>query len=388
MKILFVAYDFPFPITSGGKNRTYHFLQYLSKKHEVYLYSFVRKTPTEEQKNKILQLGVREIHVFVRKKVLHPSNVFSAFSSSSIFKNLYFSDSVQKEIVTLLSEKKIDTIHLESFYTGYYISDTIRSMGVQQIFGAENIEHFLYRDYVNHRIPSFFKFLFQKTVANIQKEEEHMIKKSDAVIVVTKQEKQYVASVSKNPCFVIPNGVDLSRFKFVERKKTGKRLLFIGDFSYFPNVDGIQYFYKNVFEKLRDPEIEFVIVGKNVEKLSFLLDSRIQKHSFAADIVSFYESADIFISPLRIGGGTNFKIIEAMASGLAVVSDPRRASSLGAKNESELLTADTPEMFENAIEKLFTDKNLYEKITKQARKFVEENYSWEEIGKKLLEIYT
>lgn len=386
MKILFVTYDFPYPLTSGGKNRAFHLLNY-SSNHEIFLFSFTRHEISEKDKEEVQNIGVKEIRLFKRRKVFNFKNASVLFSKNSIFKTLYYNSIIEKELLSFIQNKKIDIVVFESFYTGFYISEKISNLGVRQIFGTENLEYKIYSDYVLWKVPFFLRFLFQNTVKNIKTEEEYMLKNSDVNIAVTKDEKEYIEKISSKPCVVIPNGVDLEKFKFHKRDGKGKNLLFVGDFSYFPNVDAITYFYKEVFLQMPDSDLSLSIIGKNIEKLSFLTDTRIHAYSYVSDIVPMYKNADIFISPVRIGGGTNFKVIEAMATGLPVVADSARLKGLGVKNGEDILFADSPAAFKNKIEELFASNSLREKLAKNARKLVEENFSWEEIGKKLQEVY-
>ena len=91
--------------------------------------------------------------------------------------------------------------------------------------------------------------------------------------------------------------------------------------------------------------------------------------------------------PIRIGGGTSFKILEAMASGVPVVTTRLGAIGIGAENRKEVIIADDNQKLTDSVIEVLNNKNLYEKITKNARSLVEEKYNWENITKELEKVY-
>ena len=214
-----------------------------------------------------------------------------------------------------------------------------------------------------------------------------MARNSDAMLAVTEKERKYFASFSDNT-FVVPNGVDSKDFPLIARKKKDKlSLLFIGNFKYFPNLDGLKFFIKEVWPRLNKENFSLTLLGRDVNSLDFINDDSVKKIDYAAKLDEVYNNADIFISPLRFGGGTNFKVLEAMSTGLPVVALRDRAEGLNAKNDQELLIASGADDFVKSIEKLSQDADFRERIGKNASKFVKENYSWKEIGENLYNIW-
>jgi glycosyltransferase involved in cell wall biosynthesis len=188
-------------------------------------------------------------------------------------------------------------------------------------------------------------------------------------------------------CEVVRNGVDLDEFKMKVRKDTEtKTLLFVGNFSYFPNVDAINYFYHSVFINL-PRDIKLKIIGKKVNTLTFLKDERIEAHDYIPKIQDAYKDVDITISPVRLGGGTNFKILESMAAGVPVVALPDRLEGLDVSNGENIMVAKDEAQFSDAINKLLSDYQLRKKIALNARKLVEREYSWKVIGNNLNTIW-
>ncbi|HMS22656.1 MAG TPA: glycosyltransferase family 4 protein [Candidatus Levybacteria bacterium] len=382
MKLLILTYDFPYPTTSGGKSRIYNLIKFLKKKNiEIYLLSFVRDTYKKKYNDPILEIGVSEIIHFKRKKVRSfPVMIKASLSSGSVFKTLYSDQKVEKKIIDMIREKNIDTILFESFYTSFYISEKIKKMKVRQIFGTENIEHMLYHDFAANK-SKIVKNVYMSQVAKIKNEEEEAYNKSDLIVAVTEEEKNYIHKKTKTHIEIIPNGVDSSSLSFKSHFSYGKKLLFVGNFSYFPNVDAMDFFYKNVF--LNIPDASLTVVGKYQNKLPFLVsDSRVLNIEYVEDIASVYYDSDIFVFPVRFGGGTNFKVLEAASCGTPIIAIPSRVKGLGFVPDTHFIEATSPVDFMRGIRRLSEEKELQMRITKNARILIEDEYDWKKIGEK------
>ena len=385
MNVLFFTYDFPWPTNTGGKSRAYHMLKFAKKNSNIVLYSFIRPDFKDEYKKEIEKIGIKNIKLFARNKVMRVKNAKTLISGShSIFYYLYFEKEILKELLTDIKELDIDVVHFESFYTGYYLSREIQSTGVKQIFGTENIEYLLYKQYADSK--KVLKPFLTREVKKIEKEERGFIKQADATLAVTAGEEEVIKTLGAKKTFIIENGIDPDFFELKPQKKEiGKKLLFVGNFSYFPNTDAVKFFYYDVFSMMSDYTL--TIIGKNVNTLPFINDPRITAIEFIKDIRDGYNNADIMVSPVRIGGGTNFKILEAMASGIPVVAHPARLSGLGVVKDKHLSVASSSREIIDAIKKINEDYSYRRKIVTEAREFVEKNFSWTAIGEKLNKVW-
>lgn len=388
MKVLFFTYDFPYPTISGGKTRAYNLLKYASEGIDFTLFSFIREDFKIKNIEKIKELGIKNIQLFKRKKLRDPKNLLTLFDpKGSIFKRLYYRKDIALELEKIVHHEKIDLIHFESFYTAFYINDSLKKFGTRLILGTENIENKIYMDFAKHLSPFLLKPIYYWEALKIRKEEEALFNLSDVNIAVTNNEADYIKR-NGNRCFVVENGIDLNFFKYKEKQyKNDKVILFVGNFSYFPNLDAVNSFYHNVFVKIEDDKIFFKIIGKGADKLSFAKNKNVLVQNYIDDIRNAYYMADIFISPIRFGGGTNFKILEAMACGTPVVAFYQHAKEIGAKDKEEILYANDFTQFKDQLVTLIIDSKLRNKIIQNARIFVQDNCSWNIIGKKLNHIW-
>lgn len=349
-----------------------------------YLFSFIRPDFKEESIKEINDIGVEVLHTEKRKKVIDPGNIPGILGNGSIFKSLYYSDKTLSYIISLIKRYEIDIVHFESFYTGFFISSKISELGVKQIFGTENIEHKIYEDYAKNA-QFLLRPVFFNQVKKIKREEEKMFESADLCLAVTDYEADVIRK-NTSECEVIRNGVDLDRFNYKKASENVKNLLFVGNFSYFPNIDAINFFTDEIFSKL-DTSVKLTIIGKKVSNLKIKFSENIEKIEFIPDILDAYHNAGIMVAPIRMGGGTNFKILEAMAAGLPIVALPERLVGLDIENGKNIMIAKNAEEFKKHIEILMVDEKLRNKISKNARDLVEKEYSWRIIGNNLATIW-
>lgn len=387
MNVLFVTYDFPYPTNTGGKNRAFHLLKYTAKKVDIFLYSFVREDFNPEHIDVMKEIGIKDVKVFKRKRLKNLSNIApTVLKASSIFKTLYFEKKILTDIQECIKTNAIDVVHFESSYTGYYIGKKLKKTRAKIVLGTENIEHSLYFDYARKYKNLLIRpFLFYQA-NRLKKEEEQMMKLADITTAITQEEASYIESVSKKKCVVVGNGIDITELRYQFRKKTNRNLLFVGNFSYFPNIDAMQFFYKEVFSLLPST-LTLTIVGKKGKEVLGFTDERIIFKEFVDNIEDEYRNADVLIFPVRIGGGTNFKVLEAMALGVPIVAYPQRLSGLGAVPGVQFLEAGDKSTYVEQINKLYADEALREELAQNGRKLVENNFTWEKISLALLKAW-
>lgn len=384
-KVLFLTYDFPYPLTSGGKSRAFHLLKFAkNKQNEIYLFSLVRTTPQEKELEEIRKIGIKKIYTKKRKKAQKGKLLVSSlFLGSSIFKPLYFDKKTLYEIEKICIDEKITSIQFESFYMAYYISSLFTKLGIKQIYGSENIEHMLYADLAKFSANPFKKLAYSLQVKKIKNEEIGFYENSDETVVVTDSEKIIAKKLGARKVTVIPNGIDVSYFKYKNSKaKRIEKLLFVGNFSYFPNVDAVNYIFKHIFPKLAS-HVTLTIVGRGQKNISSIPknNKRVKNIEFIDDIRDVYYSSDAFLFPVKIGGGTNFKVLEAAATGLPIIAFPEKVESLQFKKDINFVLCNDSGDFVNTINSLDLNSEKIHSMTTASRKLVEKYYSWENIGK-------
>ncbi len=191
---------------------------------------------------------------------------------------------------------------------------------------------------------------------------------------------------------VIENGVDLDRYRPCP-EPAGKRLLFIGSFRHFPNVEAFRFFTERCWPALRErfPEMILTVVA-GPDHLAFWQDfagtlappedERIRLLGFVADVRPLYAEANVAIVPTTVSAGTNVKVLEAMAMERAVVSTPSGCAGLGLEHGKSVWVAETAGEFAEGVARLVEDPALRAAIAREARLHAERNFDWKALAEK------
>ncbi len=183
----------------------------------------------------------------------------------------------------------------------------------------------------------------------------------------------------------IPTGTDLDYYSY-QIPGENKRLVFTGSMDWSANIDGLTYFIESIWPAVlhADPDVTLQVVGRNppaqMVKKYTRQQSGIEFTGFVDDVRPYAWNAVVYIIPLRVGSGTRIKAFEAMAMGCPVVSTTLGVEGLGLVPEKHYLCADTQEAFINATIRLLNDKTLRETLSRNARQYVEENFSSQRVS--------
>jgi polysaccharide biosynthesis protein PslH len=363
MKILFVSAVLPYPLVSGGQVRIYQLLKKLSKIHDITLYTFIR---SEKEKEYTKELSFcKKVVTVMRGRAWQPRYLIQTLFSRFPFLYQTYNNSLMRTLLGEELQNGYDLIHLEPGYVWLSLPKTDTPVVVSE----HNIEHDVYLKYVNHFKIPFFRPFLRLDVAKMNTWERHIWKLVRGVTAVSESDKTHMANVvGAGKVTVVPNGVDTAVF------------LYVGAFSWIQNTDAASHLLIDIWPAIQAkyPEASLRIVGKNPpEKLKKMARGNVEFAGFVQDIHAEYTSADIFLAPIRVGGGTKYKILESMASGLSVVTTEVGARGIENSNEA-LWISETPKEMLEAIGDIM-HKDRLEKL-KKARRLVEQKYSWEHIA--------
>ena len=394
MKILMVSSYLPFPLLSGGNIRLYNLLKLLSEKHEITLICEKRPNQTEADVKEVEKICEKVITVKRKKQWSVKNIVKTGFSLNPFIITGHQSSEMTKAIIAELEKGDFDLIHVETFY----VMQNLPKVSIPVVLVEHNIEYLAYKRYVDNT-KFFIKLLLMLDVLKLKRVEEYYWKIADKLVAVSAIEKNLMI---RKDVSVVPNGVDLEKFKFQETAdkflEKQKRILFIGDFKWMQNRDAVAFIIKEIWPRINSRlearnsklDIKLWIVGRNMPQSMKNLtnDKRIifdDNNQDETEVI--YGKSFLLLAPIRVGAGTSYKILEGMATGTAVVTTNLGIEGLEAKNSIHVLASDNAKSLALNVQSLLTDKSLYGKLAKNARDFVEKNYNWEEIAKKLEEVY-
>ena len=383
MRILLVSSYLPFPLHSGGHIRLYNIIKELSKRHEITLVCEKRNFQSEQDIEEVKKFCKILITVPRRKQWSFSNILKSGFSTKPFLIVGHENKEMKEEIKKLLASQKFDLIHVE---TSYVFQNLPKKVSIPVVLTEHNIEYLVYKRYAMGK-PAPFKLLLELDILKLKVWEEKFWRKADCLVAVSSEEGKIM-----NADAVVPNGVDTDKFQISNLKyqisNGEKRVLFIGDFKWLQNRDSVEMILKDIWPKLNISE-KLWIVGRKIPDYIKKIDGKnvIFDENSPSDTYEIYKRSKILLAPIRVGGGTSFKILESMASGVPVITTELGNAGIGAVDGQSIILAKTGEEFSLAIKKLREDKNLYEKISKNGRALIEEKYSWDKIVLKLEGVY-
>ena len=296
----------------------------------------------------------------------------------------------QKEIDRQLSAGKYDVVQVEfaNMASFRYHRHGTRSL---LVLDEHNIEYDL-----QHRTASSAEGLSRRVYNSLNwrklaREEKSAWQRFDGVVLTSERDAQLLSEVSpKARRVVVPNGVDVQQFAPSTTSPEADRLLFFGANNYFPNHDALLYFIDEILPKIVEhrPNVKLSIVGPGVQPAVMARQSaHVEVVGFVADLMPQLERASAVIVPLRIGGGTRLKIVEAMAKSKAIVSTRIGAEGIDLTHERDVLLADTPVEFAAQVVRVLEDRDLAQRLGQQARVLAEERYDWTAAVRRLVGFY-
>ncbi|MDO8583217.1 MAG: glycosyltransferase family 4 protein [bacterium] len=395
MNILLVSSYLPYPLFSGGHIRLFNLIKELSEKHTITLICEKRDYQGESDIKELSKFCKKVITIPRKKQWTMENIVKTGLSFSSFLIIGHKSLQMKREIQRELNENQFDLIHVETSY----VMQNIPPTKIPIVLIEHNIEYLVYKLFADNA-SLILRPLLRIDILKLKHWEEQMWKKVSKLVAVSESDKKIMDKIRKD-VVIVSNGVDINKFKVRSEKSEvrnpEKRILFIGEFKWVQNRDAIQFILKEVWPKLQAeliPQmdgggIKLWVVGRNIpnsiRKLTtdgnIIFDEKAPKET---ELI--YQRSNIVLTPIRVGGGTSYKILEGMASGVPVLTTPL-GNAMNAKEDSEIVIANDVDGFVQKIKLLLEDEKFYNTISGNARKLVEEKFNWKKISEDLNSVY-
>jgi sugar transferase (PEP-CTERM/EpsH1 system associated) len=393
MRRLILTYWMPYPPTGGTPLRLYNLIRRAAEEHEVWLAAFTHDAQPED---------IAALESICERVIPLPFEARGALSDPAGFVRyllngkpaelrLYHSEEIARTLYDLTSSVEFDAVEIVDSFLGLYwealapqaqerailtFIDVIFSK-VERISRVEQkktrqVREWLYSRMM-HRWEPTYAARFARCIAMSEDDRALLLAENPGLTVD-----------------VVPNGVDVRAYEMTPPAEGPPSLVFVGNMSYRPNVDAALYFCHDILPLVQSaiPEVEIYIVGRNpVPEVRALEGEGVQVTGSVEDVRPYYVQGTASIVPLRAGGGTRLKILEAMALGRPIVSTSVGCEGIAVEDGEHLLIADTAEAFAEQTIRLLRDADLRRHIRERARRLVEERYDWDMIAEKLISVY-
>lgn len=393
MKILMLTPYLPFPPSSGGQIRSFNLIRHLSKKHDITLYSLI-KEDKEKQYIEELERYCTKVRVFKRSK--SPWTLRNILKTGFgtypflVIRNLVIEEkeALEKE----LEKEEYDLIHAETFYAMPHIPKT----NIPVLLIDQTIEYLVYQHYVDKQAPFLLRPLFSIDVAKLKYWEKTYWQKAEKVVAVSEADKKEMLKLASDlKVEIVPNGVALDFFKAKNSwDSKNPRILFLANYKWLQNTEGAEILINDIYPKIlsKHRSAKLWIVGQNVpdslkEKSSDNIIVDDLDYDDEESIKNAFYNASVFVSPLRGPGGTRLKHFAAMAAKLPLLTTKVGAQGLDAENNVNIIVRNNPDDLALETVKLLKSPARSKRIAENARKLVEEKFSWEVMADRLDKIY-
>lgn len=385
MHILFIASRFPYPPIRGDQVRAYHFLRLINLRHEVTLVTPASQSVNLEAQEALTQLCKRWfILPFHRYEAL--VNLLRFPFSPLPLQVLYFCPpSFRKTVHWIIRQDNFDIVHVQLARMAPIVNDVENVPSVIDFIDALSL-NMLRRA---KRERWLIKWLFYMEASRMARYERDLVLSFDRQVVSSPLDKKGIGDFET--IHIIPNGVNLNDFSYNEDGRDDNLIVFTGRMGYFPNEEAAVYFATCVFPIVRKqvPDARFLIIGadppRRVRQLAKL--PGIEVTGYVPRIQDYLSKATVSVAPMQGGTGIQNKVLEAMASGVPVVATPYALGGIEAIDGEHLLVAEDTEGMAEQVVRLLKDPALRRHLARNARRLVEEKYTWEQAVEMLEEVY-
>jgi glycosyltransferase involved in cell wall biosynthesis len=259
---------------------------------------------------------------------------------------------------------------------------------VRTLVSTHNVEADIWQRYYENETDRLRRWYIGEQWRKVERFEREAVGWVDGALTVSELDRDRLRQSRPDmPIAVIPNGVDLDYFRPMPQTQSRQHLVFTGSMDWRPNQDAARYFVAEILPLLRQarPDLECTFVGRSpppdIQALARVPGVHVT--GTVDDVRPYVERAAVYVVPLRIGGGSRLKILEALAMGRAVVSTSVGAEGLDVEHDRHILLADDPQGFAETVLRLLNDPARCLALASEGRRLVEQSYGWDALAHKM-----
>ena len=397
VELLVLCQTLPFPPDGGVNIRTYNVLRLLAREFAITALCFYRASDRRSQAEVEASLaGLRDIASVEAFPIPQERNrvrflydhLRSAITGRAYTKYAYESRAVRARLRELLRTRRFGLVHFDSLDLCTYLP-AVDHLPVVCVH--HNVESRLLHRRAMAEAAPWRKQYITHQARLLEREERYWCPRVALNVAVSANDAQALAGIAPTaPLAVVPNGVDTEYFR--PEACVEQDVLFVGGSNWFPNRDARDHFAAEILPRIRsrgcDAPVRWVGHASAADRAVFRDRHGIDMTGYVDDVRPYFRNAACFVVPLRVGGGTRLKILDAWAMGKAVVSTTVGCEGLEAVDGENILIRDTPADFADAVHAVCADASLRRQLGRQARATAERIYGWDTLGENMIAMYS
>lgn len=383
LRVLVLDEYFPYPPDSGKPIRTWNLLRRLASRHHVTLLCYGDRNqaiPQSDLKVEFVDQLVPYAGVALYSRLA--ANVLSPYPYSV---SKHFTARFRDRLTALLRRNSYDLLQCEWTPYARYLR---HARSIPSLVATHNVESQIWFRRSENASTSFSRLFFHQQAEKMERFERGALKDASWVTAVSQEDAQTMRAWGIERLSVVDNGVDLDLYQTANLAEDDREILFLASLDWEPNIDGLNYFLSDILKEIaaHRPDVRLTIAGRRPSAELRQRTQDLANVNFVgevSDVRPLLEKAAVVVVPLRIGGGSRLKILEAMAAGKAIVSTTVGAEGLSVRNNVHLQIADAPAEFSAAVLSLLSSPETRRRLGAAGRKLVEQKYAWDECANKL-----
>lgn len=389
--ILFLTCHLPWPATSGGRRREYELLKRISTDYDIHLCVISREEEGERESLEVLRRLCRDVRVF-RGAPLDRSTLWQEYPRQ-VLRNS--SAAAAAYVAAAVASGRVDLIHVEGFFLMQHVPAECR---VPVLLTEQNIEYTLWKQRAACAASEAEREACLQQYLLTKQAETETWRRSSLCVALTAHDKRYIKEcLPAKAVRLVPDGVNHLPTLEAEREAAvpvavaGRMLLFVGNFDYQPNVDAAYHLCRDILPLVRRavPDAQFFLVGNDpsAELRPLAGTPGVHITGRVPSLMPYLKAADVFVCPLRVGGGVKVKMLEALYCHKAIVGSTVSTQGLPTLNGKGICVADDPVHFAEQVIRLLEDAEAKARVEEAAASIVKLLPTWDDTARELARCY-
>ncbi|MCU1785720.1 glycosyltransferase family 4 protein [Pseudomonas sp. 13B_2.1_Bac1] len=391
MRILWILPYSPWPATSGGKTRQFHLLRSLAARGHRITLLLHDKHPVSLADRQVLEAFLEQLIVLPRRPLRSATTLLAGlFAPYPLLASVNGLSGALQDTFNRLLNEHWDVVQIEHTYTFQPYEDALARKSQPFALTEHNVESALGAATYD-RLPRWALPFIRYDQWRYARWERRVMRQATQVIAVTDSDAQVLEKIAGKPVPVVVNGVDCDHFAAARPDPSTRRVLFLGNYEYAPNVDAIEWALDDILPKVweRCPQARMSVCGFGMPASwrERWQDPRIEWQGFVPNLLALQSSCSVFLAPLRHGGGSKLKVLEALAAGLPLASTAQGVSGLDLVEGLDYLGGQTASALADAVVRLLQFPDAAEPMGEAGRAYVRRAHDWSVAASQLEQVY-